>query len=307
MKEPNTLKKWLLRLLKISLFAVISIFLTLHFYGYRIITEIDNPLMQFMVRGRWESPIPAEDLDGFTYFKVNSTDGLKIAAMISKTKKDTVKGTVILLHGIRSSKESYTSTAKWLNSIGFNAVAVDLRAHGNSEGTHCTFGFFEKYDIVAVVEVLENEGFNNIGIWGRSLGAAVAMQSMGIERRLEFGIIESTFTDMQTISVDYSARYLGTEYPVLTKYLVKRAGSVLDFDPQDASPLKYAQQITQPIIIVHGTADERIDIEYGRQNFKALSSNDKEFLPIENASHTNVWEVGGASYFKKLEAFLREQ
>lgn len=80
----------------------------------------------------------------------------------------------------------------------------DSRAHGESQGKYCTYGFYEKKDISAIVDFIGPKYRNvNIGIWGNSLGAAVAIQAMEYDSRILFGIIESTFTDLSQIVFDY--------------------------------------------------------------------------------------------------------
>ena len=86
--------------------------------------------------------------------------------------------------------------------------------------------------------------------------------------------------------------------------MVDRAGSVGGFDPKQASPLTACKSIRAPVLLVHGTQDRRISIDYARQNFKALKSHQKELLEIAGATHLNVWQAGGKEYFKKALAFL---
>jgi len=153
--------------------------------------------------------------------------------------------------------------------------------------------------------VLEDEELHTpIGIWGQSLGGAVALQAMAVEDRIQFGVVESTFSDFKTITNDYFKNYFGFSFQPLTNYLVNRAGKIADFNPDDASPLEYCKQIEQPVLMVHGTKDKRIKIKYGIENFKNLKSSDKKFLEIKDANHASIWETGGDLYFEKVYNFI---
>ena len=86
--------------------------------------------------------------------------------------------------------------------------------------------------------------------------------------------------------------HLGLRLPYLSDYLVDRAGDLAGFYPDEARPIDYCKNIHQPVLMVHGDKDQRIDISYGRANFDNLASSDKRFLSIEGANHLNVWQVG---------------
>ena len=165
-----------------------------------------------------------------------------------------------------------------------------------------------KKDIKKVIDYLsEHENLNHIGIWGQSLGGAIGLQAMGFDKRIKFGIVESTFSEFKTIVNDYFKLHAGFNFTPFSNYLTNRAGSIANFDANEANPLKYSENITQPILMVHGNQDERIDIKYGKANFSKLKSVDKEFLEIDGANHSNVWKVGGDAYFEKTIVFLNGQ
>lgn len=291
---------------------LILFFLFLHFYLPRTITEINNPLLK-ITRDVYQSLQPKQPVlgkqvanyGGFspTKFTWKSNDGLTLHGQYKQVAQ--AKATVLLLHGIQSSKERYNSLMPFLASQDYSSVAVDLRAHGESDGQFCTFGVQEKQDISALIDLLEQENFQQpYGIWGHSLGGAVALQTLAIDSRLKFGVVESTFSNFKTIVDDYFQFYTKTSFPKLTNYLAKRAGQLSNFNYLDVSPLTACKQITQPMLIVHGTNDQKISIKYGKANFEALASSNKQFLPIQNGSHDSIWEDAGNEYFTTVKSFL---
>ncbi|ARN77291.1 hypothetical protein BST97_04450 [Nonlabens spongiae] len=58
---------------------------------------------------------------------------------------------------------------KWVHDLGFNTVAMNLRAHRSSNGDFCTFGAKEKFDVQKVTQKLLQSGHQNIGVWGQSV------------------------------------------------------------------------------------------------------------------------------------------
>jgi len=290
--------------LKISLLILFVLgILFIHFYVPRIIIEIKNPIISAIKSDKNTSILIPADIKPIEF---NSFDGIKLKGFIRYTELTPAKGTIILLHGIRSKKEHFINITEIITQNGYNAIAFDSRAHNESEGQFCTFGVKEKKDITALITFLgkDEKANKNIGIWGQSLGGAIGLQAMGVESRIKFGVVESTFSDFRPVTHDYFKNNLGFNIPFFTNYLVSRAGSIGDFNPEDAKPVKYCKNITQPILIVHGSIDKRINIKYGKENFNAISSNQKQFLEIKEGTHLNIHKIGGEKYFNEVFNFI---
>lgn len=288
----------LLWTLGICLLLVVAV---TYWYVPRLVIEIKNPIMyQPRVYAQsYEAVFPT----GKTV-ELLSDDGIKLNGYLSYADTETPKGTIILLHGIRGGKEGYISLCQQLHAQGYHTFALDLRAHGESGGDFNTFGAKERYDVVKVVDYLQAEGLPNIGVWGRSLGGAIALQALAVDKRLTFGVIESTFSDFKTVVHDYTKLFVGIDNQLFTDFLVARAGAIGNFNPEIVKPKVSCTQITQPVYMSHGTADHRIDISYGKANFNALKSRHKVFEAIPNATHMNVWYIAGEAHFNKIMQFL---
>ena len=136
------------------------------------------------------------------------------------------------------------------------------------------------------------------------MGGAVALQALAIEKRLSFGIIESTFNTLENVIEEYSTDMLKFRSRWLVKRILSRAAQIAEFRPFDIKPVESCRQIEQPIFMVHGDTDEKIPIAFNLDNFNALKTTDKEFFIVKGAGHDNVSEVGGALYQQKLLDFL---
>ncbi len=221
---------------------------------------------------------------------------------------DTAKATLICLHGIGNCKESNLFFAKNLHDNGLNVVLIDLRAHGKSGGDYCTFGYYEKYDLQKVIDyALMKSGKKAIGIHGHSLGGAVALQTLALDNRLTFGVIESTFTTFDEVTYEYSDDFTGIKNRKLTLHVTKKSAEIANFDREKVKPTESCKQINVPIFMSHGTLDEKIPYAMGQQNFAALASLDKTFYPIEGGGHNHIQVDGGEQYWAAMKAFLRKQ
>ncbi len=219
---------------------------------------------------------------------------------------DTAKATIVCLHGITNCKEKFIPFAKKLHDIGCNVVLVDLRAHGKSGGKYCTFGFYEKYDIQKVIDyALSKSAVTNIGIHGHSLGGAVAIQTLELDKRLKFGIIESTYTTYENVMLAYSKNYVGFQNRALTHRVAVKSGEIANFDIEKLKSIESCKNINVPVFMEHGTADERIPFSMGQENFATLASTDKTFYTIENGGHSNVHGNGGEKYWEAVKKFVQ--
>jgi uncharacterized protein len=215
------------------------------------------------------------------------------------------KATVILLHGISSNKENWLDYARVLADNGFNSVVYDQRAHGKSGGTFCTFGFYEKFDVSKIVDSLHRrDAFLPIGIQGASLGGAVALQALGHDKRLSFGIVESTFNTLENVIEEYGYDYFKFRSRWLARHVLSKSALIARFRPFEVKPIDACRTIEQPILMVHGDVDEKIPIDFNKENFAALKSVDKEFFVVQGAGHDNVGVIGGDNYRKKIFSFL---
>ncbi len=284
------------------LFLIIIAGVLIYIIAPRFIIETSHPFLRDGINTAYDSA----DLKG-EHLTIQTKDNYKLSAFLAYSKTEITFGTVILIHGITKSKELFIPLSKFLTAQGFNTVALDLRAHGKSEGQYTTFGFYEKYDISNLIDLLVSKGLLNIGIWGHSLGGATSIQAMALDKRLKFGIIESTFSEMKNIVHVYFKHYLGFHYKVLSEYITHRAGEIGNFNPDLVVPFEDCKQIDQPVLMVHGNMDKKISIKSGLRNFKNLKSKVKEFITVENANHINLWETAGEKiYFSKVVQFIKK-
>ena len=280
----------------------------IHYYAPLFVVEIHNPVIETARATLYNKN---EDLKRNTHSSVRSIkyyslDSLSLKANIFLAEAQPAKANIILVHGIRSSKESFTPVALWLNKLGYNAIAIDLRAHGESQGQYCTYGYYEKQDISQLIDYLQEQEHlqGNFGIWGHSLGGAVSLQALATDTRLTFGIIESTYADFKTISKDYGKHYVGFEPNTLNDYILQRAGTIAHFPIDQVNPIDFAKRIQQPVLMIHGDNDRQINFTYGKQVYDQLSSKHKDFILVKNAGHNNLHQIGGQVLLNQIKSFI---
>ena len=197
------------------------------------------------------------------------------------------RGTVVSLHGVADNRTSATGIIDRFVARGLDVIAYDSRAHGESDGEACTYGFFEKEDLRRVIDQLEP---GPIVLIGTSLGGAVALQEAAGDRRITAIVVAETFSDLRTV-VEDRAPYFLPDAAVARALAI--AGKRGQFDAVSVSPLIAAHSITAPVLLIHGALDVDTPPEHSRRVFAVLGG-PKRFILVPNAAHNqslrgNVW------------------
>jgi len=210
---------------------------------------------------------------------------------------------IIVTHGISASKRdaNVLVPAGMLARNGFSVLLYDLRNHGESDHDNgrTSIGNKEYQDVLGAWDWLVGErGFSpdQIGLYGTSLGGGSTLMAFGQEPRAAAAFIDSAFSDLRQI-MDEELRREG--YPVfldgaaiLSARLI--AGEdLLAHSPQEA----VRNDAGRPIYLVHGTADERINVHHTK---------DLAALAEESGANVTVWLQEGLNHVTGMFALPAE-
>lgn len=292
------------KLLKIFLGLFISLFITACVAMYYLITHVApySPIKPYRIKHATTVNISRSDK-----FDITVEDSITLKGLFIHAYNYKPLGTVIILHGIGSSKESQLDMAETLAKNGFNSIVFDLRAQGESGGTYCTFGYYEKFDVSRYIDeaIKKYENVEPFAIMGHSLGGAVAIQAMAKDKRIKCGIVSSTFTSLREVTFDYMKRLTGIPFKFISDMALNNSEKIAKFPVDAVSPERYARNIYQPVLMIHGVNDKNISINYGKRIYYNLRSQEKEWYPIKGADHNNLSKIGGLEYQNRILNFLK--
>jgi uncharacterized protein len=188
------------------------------------------------------------------------------------------RGTVIFLHGVADNRQGVIGIADRFTPLGFDVVGYDSRAHGESDGDVCTYGYFERRDLARVLDRVASP----VALIGHSLGAAVALQAAPNEPRVFAIVAAETFADLRSIVRDRARR-------LLLPHVMQRAFEVAEergaFRIDHVSPLRAAAHVAQPVLVVHGAADVETRPDHSRRVYAVLPG-PKRLLIVPNEGHS---------------------
>lgn len=197
------------------------------------------------------------------------------------------RGTLVYLHGVADNRGSGAGIARRFIDRGFDVIAYDSRAHGDSGGDACTYGYFEKEDLRRVLDTVPP---GPIVLVGTSLGGAVALQTAADDPRVSAVVAAETFSDLRTIA-SQRVRFFLTESTVREAF--RRAEERGRFNVAAVSPVAAASRITVPVLLVHGASDTDTPPEHSQRVFDALRG-PKRLILVPGARHNkslagDVW------------------
>lgn len=197
------------------------------------------------------------------------------------------RGTVVYLHGVADNRTSAAGVVDRFQRRGFDVVAYDSRAHGESDGDICTYGFFEKRDLSRVLDAIGQEP---IVLVGSSLGAAVALQAAAEDTRIKAVVAAEVFSDLRTIAMERAPFFFTSATIEEAIRLAEQRG---EFQVDAVSPQQAAAKLNIPVLLIHGAADVDTRPDHSRRVFDALSGQ-KRLIIVPAARHNeslgdDVW------------------
>ena len=206
------------------------------------------------------------------------------------------RGTLVYLHGVADSRASAAGIIQRFGGRGFDVVAYDSRAHGESEGDFCTYGFLEKDDLR---RVLDTVAAGPIVLLGTSMGAAVALQHAAGDQRVTAVVAVEPFSDLRTVVMERAPFFFTSSVIQRALTLAEQQGS---FQIAAINPAAAARSIEIPVLLIHGALDRDTPPAHARRVFAALAG-PKRLILVPGAGHNQ--SLRGAIW-GEIEEWLEE-
>lgn len=190
------------------------------------------------------------------------------------------RGTLVYLHGIADNRDSSVGIIRRFVLRGFFVVAYDSRAHGDSTGDACAYGYFERDDLHRILDTVAGP----VVLIGNSLGAAVALQEAARDPRVTAVVAIAPFSDLRTIATErapivFTAGILDRAFA--------RAETEAHFRVDAVSPVAAARSIAAPVLLVHDAADVDTPPAHSERILSALAG-PKRLLLVSGVGHNDA-------------------
>ena len=216
-------------------------------------------------------------------------DGYRLNGWFFESAIQPSTATIIFFHGNSGNISSVGWLGQWFAARGFNALLVDYRGYGASEGEQGSEWDLYEDGNAAVAFVIKEKGVRpeKIVLYGTSLGTTV-VADVGSRRQVGALIIESGLSSASSL-----ATHRFWWLPRMLHFVGKN-------DFESAQKLR---RVKAPVLIVHGEPDPVIPTSEGRLLFEAANE-PKRLLIFPGAGH-NVFGSLGDSYLDQVVEFIR--
>ena len=241
-------------------------------------------------------------------FDVRAPDGVMLRGW--KVRAKTPNGDwVLLFHGIVDNRAEMASYADFLLRAGYSTVMMDAREQGASGGSLATFGWQERWDTKKIVDALyASEKPRNVFALGESMGAAIALQSAAVDKRIRGVVAEASFSSLREVSYDYAglqvSSWLGRTLFLPASYLALRSAEEEGgFNIDRVSPERAVAQGAFPVLLICGTSDTIIPCRHSEQIYQAATG-PKELWEVPGAGHTGAFGTDPAEFQRRVLGFF---
>lgn len=193
---------------------------------------------------------------------------------------------VIFLHGNSSSRVEVNSVLYALLPRELTVFSLDFAGSGKSDGEFVSLGHFERDDVRAVVDHLQETGrVSSVGLWGRSMGAVTALLHASRDaERVDALVCDSAFSDLQTLSIELSEKFIPAWQPpgwLLRWLLGFMRNTILEkggYDIYEIAPIRVIETCSMPALFVHAKGDTFIQPHHTDQIFDAYTGEKEKQL-----------------------------
>ncbi len=214
-------------------------------------------------------------------------------------------------HGYRSyGKKEFCGFAQYYLSRGINVFFPDHIASGESDGTHCSFGYYEREDCMKWLKYMTDNFGEDIKIilHGVSMGSATVCMMSGrnnLPENVKFTVADCGFTTAADLF-----RYKLKDLKVPDIGLVKGVNLVSKinhgYELTSIKPVESVKNARVPMLFVHGKDDNLVPSYMAQELYDNCSTPHKDILIVDGADHAQAHVGGKAEYEKKIDEFIEK-
>lgn len=216
----------------------------------------------------------------------------------------------IMFHGYRGTAERDLSTGiKRAFRCGRNALLVDQRGSGKSEGHVLTFGINERHDCVSWAKFASKEFGENtkLIITGISMGAATVLMASVLDLpKNVIGVLSDCGYNNPSDIIKKVIKDIKLSPKIFYPFIKLGARIYGKFNLEETSPYECVQKTKLPTIFFHGDNDNLVPCDMSIKLYNACAS-EKKIVTIKGAEHGVSYLADPDKYVEELNSFFKNE
>jgi len=221
----------------------------------------------------------------YTNTTITTEDNRALDAWVVSNKKNkhaSLRPLIIVLHGYPADKGDVLGATMHLAKM-FDLLYIDFRGLGNSEDSLSTLGLHEKKDLQAAIAYAKREGYENIGLWGFSVGGAVSLMQAPGHDSIEATVAVSSYANLTQLASDvYPIPILGN---VLAQLYRGWAWIFFGADIANVAPERSVRNYNEPVFVIHPRGDTTVPFSHAQKLQNALADNPDAAFWFPDGTH----------------------
>ncbi|MBQ7948709.1 MAG: alpha/beta hydrolase [Clostridia bacterium] len=264
--------------------------------------EIYEPYREEMVAWMKETrEMPHEKVS------VSSFDGLTLRGRYYEYQKGAP--VEMLFHGYQGNSErDLCGGVQRCFSLGRNALLIDQRGSGESDGHVISFGINERKDCLKWIEfAIEKFGKDvKIMLGGVSMGAATVLMTAGetLPENVVCALGDCGYSSAKEI-IQKIVKEMHLPPKLVYPFIKLGARLFGHFDLDETSPVKAMETCKIPVLLLHGDEDAFVPFEMSQKIYDACTT-PKRLITIKGAGHGLAYPKDKAGYIAALKEFEKE-
>ena len=244
----------------------------------------------------------------FSYasFSIKSFDGLTLKGKYYE--KFPGAPIELMFHGYRgNAQRDLCGGIQRSFACGHNALLVDQRASGGSDGNVISFGINERRDCLSWIEFMVAHFGADVRIilTGISMGGATVAMAAG--EKLPPNVIgvlsDCGYTSPKEIICKVIEKDMKLPAKLAYPFVKLAARLYGGFDLEETDALRALPNCKVPVIFVHGEKDGFVPCDMSRKMYE-ICPGQKMLYIVPDADHGLAFPVAGEKYIEELNAFF---
>lgn len=217
--------------------------------------------------------------------------------------------TVVLSHGYGANREEswvpMYDLADLLHGLSYNVLMFDYGFASKNHYTPATGGRIESQQLLGAIQFARQQGSDELVVWGFSMGAGTALQAALHSEPIDAMILDSTFIpDDNTLYHNIRNQINIPKYPSVS--LIRYFFPFMSGTRLENIPSAQIQETAFdfPILLIHGTADDKAPTYLSENVAKAQTNELSELWVVQDAIHEMIFRTHPEEYVARTTGFL---